>query len=173
MKKLIILLFIIPNLCFASQPKVPEYITGDVTYVYDGDTIQLDNDTIIRFKGIDTPESNQLCKDKNNKYYKCGQQAKEFLTKGIDKKTLTCNILYKDKYDRSVAVCKDNLEQDINYIMVRTGNAVAANYYGENPYAEAEKQAKITKLGIWGGDFTNPYQWRMKYNNKDKDKFYF
>jgi len=170
---IVTLLFFIPIVCVAKQPKKLEYITGEVIQVYDGDTIKLEDGSVLRLKSIDAPESNQLCKYKNGNTYKCGVESKNFLEKVIHNRVVTCKIFYKDKYDRKVAVCKDKMEQDINYIMVRTGNALASNYNNENPYKEAEDQAKFIKIGVWQGKLNIPYQWRMKYGNKDKDEFYY
>ena len=47
----------------------------------------------------------------------------------------------------------------LNQYMVRSGNAVAYKRYSKK-YLNDEEWAKKNKLGIWGGEFENPEEWR-------------
>ena len=67
-------------LLFLSSNVVASEISG-VPRITDGDTIKILNKRI-RFHGIDTPETKQLCV-KNSKEYRCGQEATNALKKKI------------------------------------------------------------------------------------------
>ena len=55
------------------------YIEGKIK-VIDGDTIKMDG-TSIRLFGIDAPEKNQICVNKNNESYNCGSLSTKALKK--------------------------------------------------------------------------------------------
>lgn len=145
-----------------------EEIVGKVSYIVDGDTIFV-NKIKIRLEGIDSPELKQLCKNKDNKDYRCGVSATEFLKSIIENKEVKCFNQGKDVYKRILGICYiDDL--NINQEMVKSGNAVATNY-GNVDYIDIEKQAVKSKLGIWQGSFTTPHRWRMKFGHPDKDYY--
>ena len=125
--------------------------------ITDGDTIKILNKRI-RFHGIDTPETKQLCV-KNSKEYRCGQEATNALKKKIDGKLVTCKVQDRlDRYKRYIGVCF--LEDiNLNKWMVRNGYAVAYRRYSKD-YIGDEDYAKENKLGLWAGDFIYPEKWR-------------
>jgi endonuclease YncB( thermonuclease family) len=134
--------------------------------VTDGDTIKIDNEKI-RLFGIDAPEMKQICKDKNNDPYACGHSSKAYL-KGLINHTgygdqIYCYYSERDKYKRIIGECfvDTKNKMNINYLMVRRGQAVAYIRYSEK-YLEAQNQAKKDKVGIWEGTFDLPEEWRKK-----------
>ncbi len=127
--------------------------------IVDGDTIHIGKNKY-RLHGIDAPETQQQCK-RENKKYKCGMEATRFLRSLIkDKNQVICEKKDMDRYKRIVAICYyDN--KDLNKLMVKNGWAIAYRKYSKD-YVEDENFAKINKLGIWKGNFTEPELWRKK-----------
>ena len=126
--------------------------------VVDGDTIHIDKNKI-RLHAIDAPETNQTC-NKNNKVWNCGIESTKFLKKLIGKNKIECITTGKDQYNRFIGICyKNNL--DLNSEMVLNGWAIAYRYYSMD-YVKEEEEAKKQKIGIWSGEFEEPYLFRKK-----------
>lgn len=126
--------------------------------IIDGDTIHIGNNKI-RLHGIDAPELDQHCNYKG-KDWKCGQQSKTFLLHKTNLNTVNCRVIDIDKYKRYIAICfVDKL--NINKTMVNNGWAIAYRYYSKD-YIDEEFIAKKNKLGIWKGQFEEPYLYRKK-----------
>ena len=132
--------------------------------VIDGDTLQSGGD-IVQLYGIDAPELGQLCR-RNGKPWQCGVEAAFALHKLI---TLSGTaVICEDWHDGSVAagptgegirVCQLGKDQELGLSMLRNGHAMALP--GSFPYyGQIERQAKQTGLGIWGSEFTPPWEWR-------------
>ena len=83
-----------------------------------------------------------------------------FLKSLIKKNYVLCEGKDKDRYGRVIAICYSN-DINLNSTMVSEGWAIAYRYYSKD-YVNEEKTAKINKLGIWQGEFTEPYIWRKK-----------
>jgi endonuclease YncB( thermonuclease family) len=127
--------------------------------IIDGDTIHIGK-MKYRLYGIDAPETKQQCKRNNNKYL-CGVEATIFLQSLIkDVENINCVNKNIDRYKRIVAVCY-HLNEDLNKLMVRNGWAIAYRKYSKD-YVDDENYAKENKLGIWEGQFIEPYKWRKK-----------
>ena len=126
--------------------------------IIDGDTIHISNNKI-RLHAIDAPEKKQTCL-KNGKKWSCGLESTRFLTDIIGKDKINCNVKSKDRYNRYIGVCyKDDV--DLNSEMVINGWAIAYRYYSLD-YIEEEEIAKSKKVGIWIGEFEEPYLYRKK-----------
>ena len=128
--------------------------------VIDGDTIHIQKNKI-RLHGIDSPEQKQKCTI-NKKKWNCGKKATEFLKNLIKNKLVKCKIKDIDKYNRFIAICFVE-EININKTIVRSGWGIAYRYYSKD-YVNEELIAKENKLGIWKGQFEEPYLFRK--NNK-------
>ena len=126
--------------------------------IIDGDTIHVENNKI-RLHGIDAPELNQNCNYKN-KDWECGQQSKNFLIQLIDSYEVNCQVTGVDKYKRYIGICYVN-KLNINKMMVKNGWAIAYRYYSKD-YTDEEFIAKKIKVGIWKGEFEEPYIFRKK-----------
>ncbi len=123
--------------------------SGKVVGIADGDTATvLDESNTqhkIRFLGIDAPEKAQAF----------GQKSKQNLSDLIFGKTVTFQVLKRDKYNREVArVLLDG--RDINLQQVKDGFAWHYKEYrreqtadDQRLYAEAEKEARNAKRGLW------------------------
>ena len=124
--------------------------------ILDGDTLKI-NYNKVRLHGIDAPEIKQTCKI-NNKNWNCGIESSNALKRLILEKQINCKIVDVDIYKRDIGVCFVN-EININQYMVRNGWAIAYRYYSHD-YIKEENLAKSEKIGIWQGQFIEPYTFR-------------
>ncbi|ECV9714437.1 thermonuclease family protein [Campylobacter upsaliensis] len=134
---------------FLAQKNLEKELTGKVSRVIDGDTIELLAKTSktnpynhiaklkIRLYGIDAPELKQAY----------GKEAKEFLSALVLKQEVSLIIENKDKYDRFVGTLFLK-GQDINKEMVKNGYAHAYESFSKKYLAE-QADAKMFKLGLW------------------------
>ena len=128
--------------------------------VIDGDTLIIEQKKI-RLSGIDAPEKSQLCYNSNKVIYACGVIAYEKLNQLIidsDFQLIKCKDFSKDHYGRFISNCWiGNIF--INSWMVRNGWAMAYQKYSME-FVKEENDAKKEKLGIWNGQFVEPWNWR-------------
>jgi endonuclease YncB( thermonuclease family) len=129
--------------------------------VIDGDTVDI-RGTRIRFNGIDAPESRQNCRDRAGSQYACGRQAAFALSDKVGAQNVSCDVSDHDRYGRSVATCTLG-SLDLNEWMVLSGWALAYRQYS-TAYVGAEARAEATKVGIWQGQFTPPWEWRRSHD---------
>ena len=156
-------------------------IVGIVTYfffvsiafgqikVVDADTIIVNNEKI-RLYGIDAPETKQYCYIEKEAW-PCGKQATEYLKnllKDISPPSLYCEISSKDRYGRSIGVCYIE-DKNINSNLVESGWALAYQQYSKD-YINVEKLASKKKIGIWQGEFIEPWNWRKGMRIKQVKK---
>jgi endonuclease YncB( thermonuclease family) len=147
-------IFIVLLLVLISSPT-----SANILKIIDGDTIHIGK-IKYRLYGIDAPEIKQEC-ERNNKKYLCGVEATKFLQSLIkDDESINCVNKNIDRYKRIVAVCH-YLNEDLSKLMVRNGWAIAYRRYSKD-YVDDENYAKENKLGIWNGQFIEPYKWRKK-----------
>lgn len=131
--------------------------------VVDGDTLEIRGERI-RLNGVDAPESRQTCQDASGEPYRCGQVAALALADHLDGQAITCQPQGHDQYGRTIATCAVRGE-DLGAWLVRHGHAVDYVRYSEGAYAGAQLQARRESLGIWGGSFTNPEEFRRERAN--------
>lgn len=147
---------------FLAQKSLEKELTGKVSKVIDGDTIELlakENPynhiakLKIRLYGIDAPELKQAY----------GKEAKEFLSALVLKQEVSLIIENKDKYDRFVSTLFLK-GQDINKEMVKNGYAHAYESFS-NKYLTEQADAKMFKLGLWQDErVMSPSEFRMLKN---------
>ena len=150
----------------ARKTKLDFNIVGKAT-VIDGDTITINNSKI-RFSAIDAPEKHyygqtQFCKGPKG-VWACGKKASSKLKKLINGQEVQCTDEGKDRYGRTLSICYAN-EIDLQAEMVRSGMAVAYLRYS-NRYENEQNEAMIAQVGIWGGPFVEPEQWRIQNRKK-------
>ena len=171
MKKLNLNLFSLLIIFFLSFTNLAhseeKFISGwgsDIS-ITDGDTIKIGKEKI-RLFGIDAPEIKQICKNKNNNPYACGQESKNFLASLLKinlNNKIYCYHSERDRYNRIIGECfiGANSSININAKMVSYGHAVAYLKYSKK-YLKAQNKAKDFKIGIWAGTFDLPEEWRKK-----------
>jgi endonuclease YncB( thermonuclease family) len=133
--------------------------------VVDGDTLEVAG-TRVRLAGIDAPELDQLCstggdvRAAGSTTYRCGEEAAAALAGRIAGDPVICEPQAAADPTVLVAVCELNGE-DLGAWMVRDGWARAYPASG-SAYAAMEKPAQSALVGIWRGDFLNPWDWRRE-----------
>lgn len=132
--------------------------------VIDGDTLEITG-TRVRLAGIDAPELDQLCstggdvRAAGSATYRCGEEAAAALAGRIGGDPVSCEPQTATDSAVLMAVCALNGE-DLGAWLVRIGWARA--YPAGSPYAPEEKRAQAALVGIWRGDFLNPWDWRRE-----------
>lgn len=152
-----IIILLITRYC-APAPDVHFKVADKVTPV-DGDTLR-SPDSEVRIYGIDAPELYQTCTGADGKDWDCGKAARAKLKSLIGRKAVDCEPRAKDKYNRTVAVCRTSSVPDLGEAMVREGFAVNSGGRTEGPYVDAELEAESAKRGLWQGTFDQPSSWR-------------
>jgi endonuclease YncB( thermonuclease family) len=127
--------------------------------VVDGDTIRIGTRRV-RLYGIDAPEHAQSCADASGRHYRCGDEAAAALTRLIGDARPDCAERDRDRYGRSVAVCRIG-GRDLNRAMVAEGWAVAYSQYSRD-YERDEAAARQARRGVWQGSFERPDQYRAE-----------
>lgn len=144
----------------SSRTKVVAFqkIVGKVTRVSDGDTVWVTDAAgkhKIRLDKIDAPESDQPF----------GKESTQFLKDLIYGKEVEVHWAEKDRYGRLLGIIylkHDKGVVEVNLTMVKNGCAWHYSYHDNTPaYAEAEKDARNNRRGLWTAEAPiNPYQWR-------------
>lgn len=113
--------------------------------VVDGDTLDIHGERI-RLHGVDSPERDGQCKGVN--VYRKAADALDAL---IRDKTVSCTIVEKDRYGRTVASCKAG---GVDLATEQTTSGWTRDWprYSQGRYADAEKQARALRVGIWAED---------------------
>ena len=148
------------------RTKVVAYkkIAGKVTCVSDGNTVWV-NDAAgkhkIRLVKIDAPESDQPY----------GKEATQFLNDLVFGKEVEVLWTQRDRFGCILGILFLKHEQrmvDVNLTMVKNGCAWHYAHSDNTPaYAEAEKDARKNRRGLWASDSPiNPYQWRKSKRAK-------
>ena len=138
MKKLLLILLLLPQIAFAQTDKMKVLYAR----VVDGDTLHIDDISVpkdfqpksFRVYGIDTPETHKN-KAKCKKEIELGLKAKEFTEKFI--KFSPDNFIFiefidtpkKDPYGRPIIEVLNNKGQSLSNELIKAGLAV--EYYGE------------------------------------------
>ncbi len=128
-----------------------------VASVVDGDTLEL-NGQRIRLHGVDAPESGQSCLDEAGNRYRCGQQAAHFLSRLINRHPTRCLVSGEDRYGRLIGICFSN-GVELNRAMVSEGHALSYRRYSLD-YVHDEDRARLERVGVWQGNFIEPWRWR-------------
>jgi endonuclease YncB( thermonuclease family) len=160
----ITIFFILPNLCFAGQFKV--------TRVTDGDTINVVGNgkkEIIRLVGIDAPETSKKKRQPGQPF---SQKSTKYLASLVLNKMVEIKSYGQDRYGRTLGVVHIN-GINVNLEMVKVGLAEVyrgrpAPGFDNNPYWEAEKEARQAIRGMWvqGDKYISPKEWRKMQREK-------
>jgi endonuclease YncB( thermonuclease family) len=140
-------------------PSPPGATISGRARVIDGDSLEVAGERI-RLFGIDAPEARQYCRDARGQDYPCGRAATRALA-GLTGARVSCTLVTHDRYERDVATCTAN-GRDLGDAMVRAGHAVDYARHSGGRYAEAEREARAARRGIWAGTFEEPEAWRRR-----------
>ncbi len=132
---------------------LPETLRGPA-FVVDGDSLEIIGSRV-RLYGVDAPEALQDC-EKDGRNWACGREAGSALRRKINGRTVDCDPIELDQYDRILARCQVEGE-DLNAWLVRNGWAISFGAYRDD-----ERHARSNRLGIWSGEFQRPQEWRRE-----------
>jgi len=104
-------------------------LTGTVTHVRDGDTIEVSK-IPIRLNGVSAPELKEPL----------GQQSKAFMRALVHSKRIRCELNGEKTYDRYVGVCYFE-DQDIGAAVIEAGLARDCPRFSGGRYAGVESAA--------------------------------
>ena len=153
-------------LCLFTQTTAahpPQKVKGKVVRIIHGDTFELlvsKTTYRIRLSSIDAPEKGQ-------DYY---QKSKQALAGLCFNKTVTVELLRKDKYQRWIGDVYNSKGQYINGWMIAGGHAWHYTAYSKSaPLAAAQATAKRKKLGLWAqGKPVAPWEYRASKSKHRK-----
>ncbi|MEQ1769796.1 MAG: thermonuclease family protein [Devosia sp.] len=150
----LVVILILAVLVALVDPMAPS-IAGNAT-ASDGDSFHMNGERI-RLLGIDAPELDQTCTDRNGASWRCGEDARRMLSSLLGRGDTTCEPDGRDKYGRILAHCA-SARGDIGHQMVEAGLAVS--FY---EYKAEEETARRARNGVWQGKFERPQDWRQRY----------
>jgi endonuclease YncB( thermonuclease family) len=141
-------------------------VTGVVTHIVDGDTIDIGK-TRIRLFGMDALELHQTCQDGPPApagIWQGGLAAADYLRDIVHNKQVTCVLRGNMSYNRYVAVCKTSDNEDLGATMVAQGFALASTY-DSVAYIGDERAARTKGVNFWkqGRSCQAPWQWRKQH----------
>ncbi|WP_182911968.1 thermonuclease family protein [Sphingomonas cavernae] len=146
-----------------------ELFAGDAAVsVRDGDTFLIGKDEF-RLSGIDAPEYHQSCTDAAGRPWDCGKQARLKLEALLRAPGLGCTPRARDQFGRAISTCRNEGSADIGEAMVRAGFAISPGGFGDAPYADAEREARAARQGVWQGSFVTPAEWRKANSRLTED----
>lgn len=109
---------------------------GRVSRIVDGDTFHVEGvEAAIRLWGVDAPERDE------SGYFEAGAALSEF----IRGRTLSCEVVERDRYGRAVARCRREDREDVSALMIYSGAAEEYWRYTQGRYALAKIGAGLTK----------------------------
>jgi endonuclease YncB( thermonuclease family) len=121
----------------------------------------------VHLLGIDAPEEAQQC-SQSGISYPCGVMARAQIISLLAGHRVFCDLDQFDGDDRAWGVCTDSDPTgrsaqagaiSVNERMVRSGWAVSVPRAGAD-FSAAQAAAQQDGLGLWGGEFVYPANWR-------------
>lgn len=117
-----------------------ETINGRAVVIVDGDTLALDSLPVrLRLWGIDTPEPG----DPGHR------EATARLAALAQGRSLSCDLLDRDRYGRAVAVCRLPDGRDVGQVLVSEGLACDYQRYSRGRYRAEMERARAARAGTW------------------------
>lgn len=141
-----------------------EALRGQVSWIYDGDTLQVESVGKVRLLGIDTPEYEASSRDdfyvrnfaiKVGKLRSVARQAKKFNIQQVKGQTvrLEYDRIVRDKHDRVLAYVYLPNGDMLNRLLLAEGLATVFRRYDfryKKDFLATEKSARQNHLGLWG-----------------------
>ena len=75
---------------------------------------------------------------------------------------VTCTPVEVDRYNRDISICIAD-GTDLGEAMVRSGHALDYARHSRGRYAQAEREARAARRGLWAGSFQTPAAWRRDH----------
>ncbi len=124
--------------------------------VSDGDTITVlhsGKGERIRLHGIDCPEKRQAF----------GKRAKQLTSNLVFGKTVTVQVMDRDRYGRTVGVVLLPDGRSLNHELVRAGLAwMYRRYTNDQSLSDLEEEARGARRGLWADPHAvPPWEWRV------------
>lgn len=154
--------FLILSAC-AEEPLPAQ--KGTVTWIYDGDTLEIDPFGKVRLIGIDTPEREASQRDQYltekgvsvTKQRQIYQAAKDFNITRIkgQRVSLTLGNPPRDRHDRLLAYVYLPDGGLLNRVLIEQGLAVVYRRFEfrmKDEFILAESEARRSKVGLWARD---------------------
>lgn len=136
----------------------PGYAWHAIKYVYDGDTIKLENGQKIRLSGINTPEVTNRHHDGEP----LGEKARQWLMTKLDGETVRVEtgLEKHDKYGRLIAHVFTRKGEHINALLLKNGLAFVTLHPPNLNYADkllqAQQEAEEKGRGLWSHPYFAP-----------------
>lgn len=140
------------------QAQAADTISGTAT-VLDAGTLQIDGKKV-RLHGIEGPDDDQVCL-RDAKPWKCGEAAATALRHHVDGRTVSCEAVTGSDGANAGANCSID-GKSINTLLVREGWAMDLPTESRGAYADAQKEAKKARRGVWATDKDNPEEVRRQ-----------
>jgi micrococcal nuclease len=151
----------------ASAATTPPLITGTVTRINDGDSLEVDTDVghvRVRLSAVDTPEHDQPHGDESSAF------VRTLVPLGA---SVELEVVTRDQFRRMVAVVwlvSGAGRSNVNERLLREGHAWAYRRYMRDPrYCDLEAEARARKAGLWARpvkDWVYPPEWRLLRNGE-------
>lgn len=145
------------NLVSSAASQTYEFRAGQAAAI-DGDTLRIGAQRI-RLSAMDAPELSQVCRSDAGKATLCGRDSRDALARLI-RQGVRCAVETHGRYGREVATCTNAAGLDVGREMIRLGWAVPYWRYGGARYSKAYDEALAADVGMHGGTFIDPEQWR-------------
>lgn len=157
------LTLLVVSFLLLTAPLVAKELSGTVSWIYDGDTLQIEPLGKVRLLGIDTPESKDSERDRyylnrynlsRKKLRQVARQAKRFninQTKG-KRVRLLFDTAEKDQYGRLLAYLYLPDGRQLNRLLLEKGLASVFRRYDfslKEDFLAAEATARDKQLGLW------------------------
>lgn len=150
--------FVVALVSYSAAGEITSQRSAVVTYVIDGDTIEVDDDTRVRLLGVNSPEIGYNGATDEP----MARRARKFVADRVVGKTVTLKLEpeKRDPYGRLLAhvFLKDgtNLQEQILAQGLGSVVAIPPNIGLVDIYQIAERAARRDKLGIWNHRYYRP-----------------
>jgi micrococcal nuclease len=160
--RFISLLFLFALVLPQAVSATPPTLSGKVLWIYDGDTIKVENIGKVRLLGIDTPERKDSDRDR---YYLrqdikrehlrfIAHEALQFMIKTVKGKYVTLHTDHEpqDRHGRLLAYVYLPDGKLLNRVLVEEGYAAVYRKFSfrkKQEFLAAEKRARASQRGLW------------------------
>ncbi len=137
-------------------------LAGEVTWIYDGDTLEIEGAGKVRLLGIDAPEHENSPRDRYYQRWKIpptrlraiAAEARRFLIQEVKGKrvTLTFDQVPRDKYDRLLVYLQLPDGRLLNQVLLERGYASVFRKFDftrQNDFLRSEERARKAGIGLW------------------------